>query len=55
MLKAICGGAGDFLCSATKGPKHVLKDESLLEPCFFKTSNLFRWSQLKWFVTKTTL
>ena len=24
------------LCSATKDPKHVLQDESLFEPCFFK-------------------
>ena len=23
------------LCTATKGPKHVLHDESLFEPCFF--------------------
>ena len=32
------------LCSATKGPKHVLQDESLHEPCFFNTSYVFRWS-----------
>ena len=24
------------LCSATIDPKHVLQDESLFEPCFFK-------------------
>ena len=36
------------LCSATKDPKHVLQDESLLEPClFFKKRNVFRWSLLK--------
>ena len=43
-MKAIGGGAGDCLCSVTKDPKHVLQDESLFEPCFLKTSNMFRWS-----------
>ena len=42
------------LCSATKDPKYVLQDESLFEPCFFKTSNVFRWSLSKWHATKTT-
>ena len=42
------------LCSATKDPKHVLQDESLFEPCFFKTSIVFRWSLLKWHAKKTT-
>ena len=42
------------LCSATKDPKHVLQDESLFEPCFFKTSNVFRWSLSKCHATKMT-
>ena len=41
------------LCSATNDPKQVLQDESLFEPCFL-TSNLFRWSLLKFHATKTT-
>ena len=53
-MKEIGGGAGDCLYSATKNPKHVLQDESLFEPCFFKTSNVFRWSLSKWHATKTT-
>ena len=42
------------LCSASKDPKHVLQDESLFEPCFLKTSNVFSWSLSKWHATKTT-
>ena len=52
MLKAIGGGAEDFLCSATKDPKHVLQDESSYEPCFFNTSDEFRWSLSKCHATK---
>ena len=42
------------LCSATKDPNHVLQDESLYGPCFFNTSNVFRWSLSKFHATKTT-
>ena len=30
------------LCSATKDSN--MQDKSLFAPCFFKTSNVFRWS-----------
>ena len=51
----LCSATKDLvLCSATKDPKHVLQDESLFEPCFFKTSNVFRWSLSKCHATKTT-
>ena len=53
-MKEIGCGAGDCFITATKDPKHVLQDESLFEPCFFKTSNVFRWSLSNWHATKTT-
>ena len=53
-MKEIGGGAGDFLCSATKDQKHVMQDESFYEPCFFNTSYVFCWPLSKWHATKTT-
>ena len=54
VIQAIGGAEGDrwrcrrlFYVSATKGPEHVLHDESLFEPIIFKTSNVFCWSLSK--------
>ena len=53
VIQAIGGAEGDrwrcrrlFYVVPLKAPKHMLQDESLFEPIFFKTSNLFRWSIL---------
>ena len=42
-------------CSATKDPKHVLRDESLYQLCFFNTSYVFSWSLSKCHAKKNRL